>query len=183
MGNVGVQVPVEPGNRQLFSVSVTEVSRIQRDSFSCCETLRNTKRPIICSQVCNQSSHLLRQPPDSPACVYLSVSPAGAASHSRVFRVWRGGEGGHGGLGGGEVQPLSDGVHHLQRDHPSQLPEGEHAALRADTHTQSAFLTLCVCLWRQMGKAEGIINDEIPNCWECPKCHKEGKTSKVRVTE
>uniref|UniRef100_A0A3Q3GSF7 Zgc:158376 n=1 Tax=Labrus bergylta TaxID=56723 RepID=A0A3Q3GSF7_9LABR len=32
----------------------------------------------------------------------------------------------------------------------------------------------------KMGKAEGIINDEIPNCWECPKCHKEGKTSKVR---
>lgn len=38
-----------------------------------------------------------------------------------------------------------------------------------------------VCLCPQMGKAEGIINDEIPNCWECPKCHKEGKTSKVRV--
>uniref|UniRef100_A0A3Q0SYN7 F-box and leucine-rich repeat protein 19 n=1 Tax=Amphilophus citrinellus TaxID=61819 RepID=A0A3Q0SYN7_AMPCI len=33
----------------------------------------------------------------------------------------------------------------------------------------------------KMGKAEGIINDEIPNCWECPKCHKEGKTSKVRI--
>uniref|UniRef100_A0A671PGM7 F-box/LRR-repeat protein 19-like n=1 Tax=Sinocyclocheilus anshuiensis TaxID=1608454 RepID=A0A671PGM7_9TELE len=33
----------------------------------------------------------------------------------------------------------------------------------------------------KMGKAEGIINDEIPNCWECPKCHKEGKTSKVRL--
>lgn len=30
----------------------------------------------------------------------------------------------------------------------------------------------------KMGKAEGIINEEIPNCWECPKCHKEGKTSK-----
>ncbi|XP_067267995.1 F-box/LRR-repeat protein 19 isoform X1 [Chanodichthys erythropterus] len=30
----------------------------------------------------------------------------------------------------------------------------------------------------KMGKSEGIINDEIPNCWECPKCHKEGKTSK-----
>ncbi|KAK5616369.1 hypothetical protein CRENBAI_013128 [Crenichthys baileyi] len=30
----------------------------------------------------------------------------------------------------------------------------------------------------KMGKADGIINDEIPNCWECPKCHKEGKTSK-----
>ncbi len=41
--------------------------------------------------------------------------------------------------------------------------------------------TDAVCLSPQMGKAEGIINDEIPNCWECPKCHKEGKTSKVRV--
>ncbi|XP_052389524.1 F-box/LRR-repeat protein 19 isoform X5 [Carassius gibelio] len=30
----------------------------------------------------------------------------------------------------------------------------------------------------KMAKSEGIINDEIPNCWECPKCHKEGKTSK-----
>ncbi|XP_061740726.1 F-box/LRR-repeat protein 19-like isoform X1 [Nerophis ophidion] len=30
----------------------------------------------------------------------------------------------------------------------------------------------------QMGKAEGVINEEIPNCWECPKCHKEGKTGK-----
>uniref|UniRef100_A0A3Q2E5M1 F-box and leucine rich repeat protein 19 n=1 Tax=Cyprinodon variegatus TaxID=28743 RepID=A0A3Q2E5M1_CYPVA len=35
----------------------------------------------------------------------------------------------------------------------------------------------------KMGKADGIINDEIPNCWECPKCHKEGKTSKVRVRD
>uniref|UniRef100_A0A3Q2UN31 Zgc:158376 n=1 Tax=Fundulus heteroclitus TaxID=8078 RepID=A0A3Q2UN31_FUNHE len=34
----------------------------------------------------------------------------------------------------------------------------------------------------KMGKADGIINDEIPNCWECPKCHKEGKTSKVSRT-
>ncbi|XP_062919017.1 F-box/LRR-repeat protein 19-like [Mobula hypostoma] len=25
---------------------------------------------------------------------------------------------------------------------------------------------------------EGIINDEIPNCWECPKCRKEGRSSK-----
>ncbi|XP_037113336.1 F-box/LRR-repeat protein 19 [Syngnathus acus] len=33
----------------------------------------------------------------------------------------------------------------------------------------------------KMGKAEGIINDEIPNCWECPKCHKEGKTSKEQA--
>ncbi|XP_078393749.1 F-box/LRR-repeat protein 19-like, partial [Cetorhinus maximus] len=26
--------------------------------------------------------------------------------------------------------------------------------------------------------AEGVINDEIPNCWECPKCHLEGKSGK-----
>uniref|UniRef100_UPI00398F58EF F-box/LRR-repeat protein 19-like n=1 Tax=Pristiophorus japonicus TaxID=55135 RepID=UPI00398F58EF len=26
--------------------------------------------------------------------------------------------------------------------------------------------------------AEGVINDEIPNCWECPKCHQEGKSGK-----
>ncbi|MEQ2283316.1 hypothetical protein AMECASPLE_009980, partial [Ameca splendens] len=40
--------------------------------------------------------------------------------------------------------------------------------------------SLLLLPWRlkQMGKADGIINDEIPNCWECPKCHKEGKTSK-----
>ncbi|XP_028671392.1 F-box/LRR-repeat protein 19-like [Erpetoichthys calabaricus] len=30
----------------------------------------------------------------------------------------------------------------------------------------------------KMSKSEGIINDEIPNCWECPKCNKEGKASK-----
>lgn len=67
--------------------------------------------------------------------------------------------------------------------HPSCLKVSTLPSVQTHTHTQSAFLTLCVCLWRQMGKAEGIINDEIPNCWECPKCHKEGKTSKVRVTE
>lgn len=51
--------------------------------------------------------------------------PAGAAPHGGVLCVRRGGEGGHRGVGGGEVQPESDGVHHLQRDHPPQLPEGE----------------------------------------------------------
>ncbi|XP_058509247.1 LOW QUALITY PROTEIN: F-box/LRR-repeat protein 19 [Solea solea] len=30
----------------------------------------------------------------------------------------------------------------------------------------------------KMSKSEGIINDEIPNCWSVQKCHKEGKTSK-----
>ncbi|XP_051891245.1 lysine-specific demethylase 2B-like isoform X4 [Pristis pectinata] len=26
--------------------------------------------------------------------------------------------------------------------------------------------------------SEGLINDELPNCWECPKCNQEGKTGK-----
>ncbi|KYO28597.1 F-box/LRR-repeat protein 19 [Alligator mississippiensis] len=30
----------------------------------------------------------------------------------------------------------------------------------------------------QMGRAEGVVNAEIPNCWECPKCKREGKSSK-----
>ncbi|XP_027260310.1 F-box/LRR-repeat protein 19 isoform X4 [Cricetulus griseus] len=30
----------------------------------------------------------------------------------------------------------------------------------------------------KMGKAEGVINSEIPNCWECPRCTQEGRTSK-----
>jgi hypothetical protein len=33
--------------------------------------------------------------------------------------------------------------------------------------------------FQQMGKAEGVINAEIPNCWECPRCTQEGRTSKV----
>ncbi|XP_061417833.1 lysine-specific demethylase 2B isoform X4 [Lethenteron reissneri] len=27
---------------------------------------------------------------------------------------------------------------------------------------------------------EGVINDELPNCWECPKCNQEGKTGKQK---
>uniref|UniRef100_A0A8D0HEX9 PHD-type domain-containing protein n=1 Tax=Sphenodon punctatus TaxID=8508 RepID=A0A8D0HEX9_SPHPU len=30
----------------------------------------------------------------------------------------------------------------------------------------------------KMVRAEGVINNEIPNCWECPKCKREGKSSK-----
>ncbi|XP_072909851.1 lysine-specific demethylase 2B-like isoform X5 [Hemitrygon akajei] len=29
-------------------------------------------------------------------------------------------------------------------------------------------------------ESEGLINDELPNCWECPKCNQEGKTGKKR---
>lgn len=30
----------------------------------------------------------------------------------------------------------------------------------------------------QMGRAEAVINPEIPNCWECPKCKREGRSAK-----
>jgi len=25
------------------------------------------------------------------------------------------------------------------------------------------------------------VNDELPNCWECPKCNHAGKTGKVSI--
>uniref|UniRef100_A0A8C2F8W8 Lysine-specific demethylase 2B n=1 Tax=Cyprinus carpio TaxID=7962 RepID=A0A8C2F8W8_CYPCA len=28
----------------------------------------------------------------------------------------------------------------------------------------------------------GVVNDELPNCWECPKCNHAGKTGKVSIT-
>ncbi|XP_073504935.1 F-box/LRR-repeat protein 19 [Phyllobates terribilis] len=30
----------------------------------------------------------------------------------------------------------------------------------------------------KMGKAEAVIDTEIPNCWECPRCVREGRTCK-----
>ncbi|XP_053551081.1 F-box/LRR-repeat protein 19 isoform X2 [Bombina bombina] len=33
----------------------------------------------------------------------------------------------------------------------------------------------------KMGKADAVINNEIPNCWECPRCKREGRTSKDSV--
>lgn len=30
----------------------------------------------------------------------------------------------------------------------------------------------------KMGKAEAVIDTEIPNCWECPRCMREGRTCK-----
>uniref|UniRef100_G3U157 Lysine-specific demethylase 2B n=1 Tax=Loxodonta africana TaxID=9785 RepID=G3U157_LOXAF len=29
-------------------------------------------------------------------------------------------------------------------------------------------------------ESEGVVNDELPNCWECPKCNHAGKTGKRR---
>uniref|UniRef100_A0A672KD01 Lysine-specific demethylase 2B n=1 Tax=Sinocyclocheilus grahami TaxID=75366 RepID=A0A672KD01_SINGR len=29
----------------------------------------------------------------------------------------------------------------------------------------------------------GVVNDELPNCWECPKCSHSGKTGKVSITQ
>ncbi|KAH0502276.1 Lysine-specific demethylase 2B [Microtus ochrogaster] len=30
-------------------------------------------------------------------------------------------------------------------------------------------------------ESEGVVNDELPNCWECPKCNHAGKTGKLSV--
>lgn len=82
----------------------------------------------ICIHVFIQTvSTFLFLPPCTRLTCLSHLSVAGVASHSRVLCVWRGGEGGHGGLRGREVQPLADGVHHLQRDHPPQLPQGQFA--------------------------------------------------------
>ncbi len=67
---------------------------------------------------------------------------ARVASHGGVLRMRRGGEGGHGGLGGGEVQPLSDGVYHLQRNHPPQLSQGDQSQTLV-----SSMLFICFCLY------------------------------------
>uniref|UniRef100_A0A669C213 Lysine-specific demethylase 2B n=1 Tax=Oreochromis niloticus TaxID=8128 RepID=A0A669C213_ORENI len=30
--------------------------------------------------------------------------------------------------------------------------------------------------------SNGVVNDELPNCWECPKCNHAGKTGKVSIS-
>ena len=37
-----------------------------------------------------------------------------------------------------------------------------------------------VCLF-QVKDASGVVNDELPNCWECPKCNHAGKSGKVSI--
>lgn len=34
----------------------------------------------------------------------------------------------------------------------------------------------------QVKESDGVVNDELPNCWECPKCNHAGKTGKVSVS-
>ena len=46
----------------------------------------------------------------------------------------------------------------------------------------SVCLSVCpsVCL-SQVKDVAGVVNDELPNCWECPKCNYAGKTGKVSI--
>lgn len=30
---------------------------------------------------------------------------------------------------------------------------------------------------------EGLLNEELPNCWECPKCYQEDNSEKAQVKE
>lgn len=41
-------------------------------------------------------------------------------------------------------------------------------------------VTVCAALV-QVKDSSGVVNDELPNCWECPKCNHAGKTGKVSV--
>lgn len=34
----------------------------------------------------------------------------------------------------------------------------------------------------QVKDSNGLVNDELPNCWECPKCNHAGKTGKVSIS-
>lgn len=75
-------------------------------------------------------------------------------------------------------------MHNLQRDRPPWLPEGDSPREPSVWGGQAAPSLLApftrpLPSYLQMGKAEGVINAEIPNCWECPRCTQEGRTSKV----
>lgn len=37
------------------------------------------------------------------------------------------------------------------------------------------------CSVVQEKDSSGVVNDELPNCWECPKCNHAGKTGKVSI--
>ncbi|XP_040202831.1 lysine-specific demethylase 2B isoform X3 [Rana temporaria] len=32
-------------------------------------------------------------------------------------------------------------------------------------------------------ESDGVVNDELPNCWECPKCNHAGKTGKLKLVK
>lgn len=71
---------MEPGNCRLFSVSVTEVSPIQRDSFSCCETqkgLLSVHKSATGAATCS-GSHLTHLP------VSTCPSPQPVLPHTAV---------------------------------------------------------------------------------------------------
>uniref|UniRef100_A0A669DEH3 Lysine-specific demethylase 2B n=1 Tax=Oreochromis niloticus TaxID=8128 RepID=A0A669DEH3_ORENI len=38
------------------------------------------------------------------------------------------------------------------------------------------------CLKVKIKDSNGVVNDELPNCWECPKCNHAGKTGKVSIS-
>ncbi|XP_021113180.1 lysine-specific demethylase 2B isoform X9 [Heterocephalus glaber] len=40
---------------------------------------------------------------------------------------------------------------------------------------QSCIMRQCIAI----KESEGVVNDELPNCWECPKCNHAGKTGKA----
>ncbi|XP_067170981.1 LOW QUALITY PROTEIN: F-box/LRR-repeat protein 19 [Apteryx mantelli] len=60
----------------------------------------------------------------------------------------------------------------------------EEAAAAAEERFELSLMECSICSeivhprCLQMGRAEAVINPEIPNCWECPKCKREGRSAK-----
>lgn len=53
------------------------------------------------------------------------------------------------------------------------------AGIYVSRRAVGAALNLSPLASRQVSDASGVVNDELPNCWECPKCNHAGKSGKV----
>lgn len=47
--------------------------------------------------------------------------------------------------------------------------------------TQSLIDTPIFPVTKQIPNIEGVVNEDLPNSWECPKCCKEGKNIEYKV--
>ncbi|CAH6778901.1 Kdm2b [Phodopus roborovskii] len=69
---------------------------------------------------------------------------------------------------------------------PQALLEGVKNVLKehVDDDPSLAITGVPVVSWPKktpkIKESEGVVNDELPNCWECPKCNHAGKTGKQK---
>lgn len=69
---------------------------------------------------------------------------------------------------------------HLQRDRSPRLPAGEQRRAQGGRPWGRTPLT-ALFSWQMDG--EGLLNDELPNCWECPKCYQGDDAEKGQVRD